>query len=103
MEGIPMSNKRRSHSSKFKFQVALEAASGTKTISELANQYQMHPTQIGQWKRHLLEGGAEIFANGLSSRKEHDQEALQTDLYEQIGRLKMELEWLKKKVNHVSG
>ncbi len=97
-----MSNKRRSHSSQFKFQVALEAASGTKTISQLASQYQVHPNQIGQWKRQLLEGGGDIFSNG-HSRKARDQEALQTDLYEQIGRLKMELEWLKKKVAPFSG
>ena len=97
-----MSNKRRSHSSQFKFQVALEAASGTRTISQLASQYQVHPNQIGQWKRQLLEEGAGIFANG-HSQKTHDQEAIQTDLYEQIGRLKMELEWLKKKVAPFSG
>lgn len=97
-----MSNKRRSHSSQFKFQVALEAASGTKTISQLASQCQVHPNQIGQWKRQLLEEGAGIFANG-HSRKAREQEALQIDLYEQIGRLKMELEWLKKKVAPFSG
>ncbi|MBI3860069.1 MAG: IS3 family transposase [Thaumarchaeota archaeon] len=96
-----MSNNRRSHSSQFKFQVALEAASGTKTLSQLASQYQVHPNQIGQWKRQLLEQGAEIFANG-QSRKTRDQEGLQTDLYEQIGRLKMELEWLKKKAARFS-
>jgi transposase-like protein len=97
-----MSNKRRSYSSQFKFQVALEAARGTRTISELAGQYKVHPNQIGQWKRQLLEGGAGIFTNG-HIRSECDQEALQTDLYEQIGRLKMELEWLKKKVAPFSG
>ena len=97
-----MSNRRRSYSSQFKFQVAMEAASGTRTLSELAGQYQVHPNQIGQWKRRLLEGGSDIFSNG-HGRKARDEEALQTDLYEQIGRLKMELEWLKKKVTPFSG
>jgi putative transposase len=97
-----MPNKRRSHSSQFKFQVALEAASGTKTISQLASHYKVHPNQIGQWKRQLLEEGAGIFENG-HSRKADDGETLQSDLFEQIGRLKMELEWLKKKLAPFSG
>jgi len=91
-----MSKERRHYSAQFKFQVALEAASGTKTVSQLASEHQVHPNQIGQWKRQLLESGMQIFTND-ATRHLREQEALQTDLYEQIGRLKMELEWLKKK------
>jgi transposase-like protein len=90
-----MSRKRRQYSAAFKFKVALEAAKGTQTISELATETGIHPNQIGQWKRQLLEEGASVFQiNGASHQRE--QEALQAELYEQIGRLKMELEWLKK-------
>lgn len=87
---------RRSFSATFKFQVALEAARGSRTLSELASEHQVHPNQISQWKRQLLEEGADLFSRAKADRQK-DQEALQTDLYEQIGRLKMELEWLKKK------
>jgi len=91
-----VSKKRRQYSAEFKFNVALEAVKGTKTISELASETGVHPNQIGQWKRQLLEEGTSIFQiNG--TRHQREQEALQAELYEQIGRLKMELEWLKKK------
>jgi len=89
-----MSKQRRRFNSDFKFRVALEAAKGQQTISELAGKHSLHPNQISQWKRQLLESGAEVFnRNGASDQ----QEAIQVELYEQIGRLKMELEWLKKK------
>ena len=91
-----MSKKRRRFSAEFKFQVALEAAKGLKTLNELSSQYGVHSNQISGWKRELLEGGANVFSSN-SARQLREQEALQTELYEQIGRLKMELEWLKKK------
>ena len=91
-----MSKKRRRFSAEFKFQVALEAAKGLKTLNELSSEYGVHPNQISGWKRALLEGGATVFS-GNSAQQVREQEALQTELYEQIGRLKMELEWLKKK------
>ena len=91
-----MSKKRRRFSAEFKFQVALEAAKGLKTLNELSSQYGVHSNQISSWKRELLEGGVTVFSsNGV--RQLREQEALQTELYEQIGRLKMELEWLKTK------
>jgi transposase-like protein len=76
--------------------VALEAAKGGKTLSELASETGVHPTQIGQWKRQLLEEGVELFSRN-GSRQAQVGEEVQAELYEQIGRLKMELEWLKKK------
>ncbi len=91
-----MRKQRHQYSAEFKFKVALEAAKGTKTISELASETGVHPTQISQWKRQLLDDGGSLFKkNGASQQRE--QAVLQAELYEQIGRLKMELEWLKKK------
>ena len=89
--------KGKRHSAEFKFKVALEAAKGTRTLSELASEYGLHPSQISEWKGRVLEEGASIFTTA-TARQQKEQEALQTDLYEQIGRLKMEMEWLKKKV-----
>jgi putative transposase len=92
-----MANKRRRHSAKFKFTVALAAAKGTKTLSELASEYQLHPSQISEWKSALLDAGPTVFSS-RRARQEREQAAREAELYEQIGRLKMELEWLKKKV-----
>jgi len=89
-------HKRKRRSAQFKFKVALEAARGTKTLSELSSEYEVHPSQISEWKSQLLKDGASIFST-TTIRQQRDQEALQAELYEQIGRLKMELEWLKKK------
>jgi transposase-like protein len=91
-----MSKKRRRFSAEYKFRVALEAAQGQQTIGELASRHNLHPTQISQWKRQLLAGGADVF-NGNGAKEQANQEVVQAELYEQIGRLKMELEWLKKK------
>ena len=93
-----MAMKRKRRSAQFKFQVALEAAKGTKTVNELAQEYSVHPTQISHWKRQLLEEGTTVFST-TTARQEREE--LQVELYEQIGRLKMELEWLKKKATHV--
>jgi putative transposase len=88
--------KRRRFSPEFKFRVALEAAKGQQTISELAGKHGVHPNQVSQWKRQLLDNGAGVF--GQNGHKEQQaQTAVQPELYEQIGRLKMELEWIKKK------
>ncbi|MCD6291093.1 MAG: transposase [Anaerolineae bacterium] len=88
-------SERRRYSAEFKFQVALEAAKSQKTISELSSEFSVHPNQISQWKQELLREGASLFAS-RRAKQQRGQEALQTELYEQIGRLKMEVEWLKK-------
>jgi transposase-like protein len=88
--------RRKRRSAEFKFRVALEAAKGTKTLSELSSEYGVHTTQISEWKNQLVRDGASVFST-TAARQQRDQEALQGELYEQIGRLKMELEWLKKK------
>ncbi len=92
-----MMKRRRRHSGQFKFQVALEAAKETKTINQIASEYEIHPNQVSQWKKQLLEEGISVFSS-TTARQQREQEARETELYEQIGRLKMELEWLKKKV-----
>jgi transposase-like protein len=78
-----MSKQRRRFSADFKFRVALEAAKGQQTISELAGKHSLHPNQISQWKRQLLEGGIDVFAHN-GSQDQQEQEALQSELYEQI-------------------
>ena len=92
-----MAGKRKVHTAAFKAQVALAAVRGDKTVNELASQYGVHPTLIHGWKKQLLAGAEAVFANGHQADAA-DVEARQAELFEQIGRLKMELEWLKKKV-----
>lgn len=89
--------RRRQFSAKFKFQIALEALKGMQTINEVASQYEVHPTQVKQWKKQLQEQGAELFTE-KSAKQQQSQTEVEASLYEQIGRLKVELEWLKKKV-----
>jgi transposase-like protein len=94
-----MAVKRKRHPASFKAKVALEAAKQTRTIAELAKAYQVHPVQISQWKRQLLDGAESLFRDGR--RREHEEgQAEQAELYERIGRLNMEVEWLKKSVAH---
>ena len=90
-----MTRKRRILGAKFKAKVALAAARGDRTVSQLASQYSVHGNQVSSWKRRLLEEAGTLFEDGRKSSKK--DEASELELYEQIGRLKMELEWLKKK------
>ena len=92
-----MSRKRRQHNDQFKFKVALEASKGIKTLNELASEYEVHPNQISSWKKQLLTEGASVFSRN-GGRQQQEQAAQEAELYEQIGRLKMELAWLKKKL-----
>ena len=92
-----MAGKRKQHSSAFKAQVALAATKGDKTVNELASHFQIHPTLIHAWKKQLLAGVEEVFAQPGQAAAA-DAQAIQAELFEQIGRRKMELEWLKKKV-----
>lgn len=88
---------RRRHSSAFKAQVAVEALKGQKTLNELASLFSVHPVQIAQWKRQLVDASPDIFEGGSASRRERDHEQLVEQLYQQIGQLKVEVDWLRKK------
>jgi transposase-like protein len=92
-----MPKKRKVHSPEFKVKVAVDAIRGLKTASELASQYQIHPVQISQWRKQALEGLTEVFQRGQTNRKAKSEEEITAPLFEEIGRLKMELDWLKKK------
>ena len=92
-----MVKKRRRYTAGFKFNVALEAVEGSKTISQLSSEHEIHANLIRACKRQLLEDGPRVFASN-DERKQREQEALEAELCEKIGRLKMELEWLRKKV-----
>ena len=91
-----MAAKRRQHSAEFKFRVALAAVREVNTVSELASQHDVHPTLIRKWKQQLLRDGPQVFVQ-FNGQEEREQTVKENELYEQIGRLKMELEWLKKK------
>jgi len=90
-----MAGKRKQHSAAFKAQVALAAHKGEKTVAELASQHSIHPTLIHGWKKQLLAGAEEIFGSPAKADGK-EAEALQSQLFEQIGRLQMELDWAKK-------
>ena len=87
---------RKHYSAEFKAKVALEMVKGHKTVSELASEFGVHPTQLTLWKKQLLEELPAIFSD-KRIRANKDQEALQDRLYQQIGQLQGELDWLKKK------
>ena len=91
-----MAGIRKKHSPAFKAQVAPEAARQGKTIAELAELYQVHPVQISQWKKQLLDGMETLFQAGATA-SQPDHEKIQTDFHEQLGRLQVELAWVGKK------
>ncbi len=90
-----MTVKRKTHTAAFKAQVALAAVKGDKTVNELAAQFGVHPTLIHAWKKQLLAGAEQVFVSG--SKATSPAEDKSAELYEQIGRLKVELDWVKKK------
>lgn len=92
-----MPRKRRAFTASFKAKVALDAHRGIKTIAEISKHYQVHPTQVALWKKQLLDGVDSVFES-TSPKTEKTDEPGNAELYEQIGKLNMQLEWLKKKV-----
>ena len=87
---------RKQHSPDFKARVVLAALREDRTLNEVATRYEVHPTAITRWKKQALEGLPGVFSD--PARGQSGDDGLQADLYEQIGRLKVELEWLKKKL-----
>ena len=92
-----MTRKRRVFTAEYKAKVALEAIKGQRTIAEIAQHYSVHPNQVSAWERQALEHLREAFTDGRR-RKAADEEALRAELYQQIGQLKVELDWVKKRV-----
>ena len=93
-----MAQKRKRPTAPFKAKVALAAVKEVKTVSQLSSQFKVHSTRIHHWKRQLLERAEEVFERtGNQGKTGAEKDALIAELYEQIGRLKMDLEWLKKK------
>lgn len=89
-------NSRKKHTAAFKAKVALDALRGLTTVPEIAKRHEVHPSQVHTWKRKAQDGLAGIFADGASGQ-DREQEELIAALYEQVGRLQVELQWLKKK------
>ena len=89
-----MSRKRRVFSASFKAKVALAAIRGDKSTAELASKFAVHTSQVTAWKKQLLEQAADLFEDGR--RKSNEPVVKDEELFAQIGRLKMEIEWLKK-------
>ena len=92
-----MTKKRRKFSSKFKARVALDAVRGMKTLAELATEHKVHPNQISTWKKQLLAQAEDLFERGKNA-SEKSEEDIAAPLYEEIGRLKMDIKWLEKKL-----
>jgi len=95
-----MKGKRRQHSAELKARVAVAAIHGVSTVQEIASQYEVHPTLVAKWKREALAGLPAVFSNGAGKRDESEAR-LREQLYEQIGRLKVENDWLKKKADQL--
>jgi transposase len=89
-----MKENRRKHNPSFKAKVALEAIKGEETMAQLASRFDVHPSQIHKWKKALAEGAADIFNDGHSNKKQQD-EVLVSQLYQQIGQLKVERDFLE--------
>lgn len=91
---------RKTFTSKFKAKVAIEALKGHQTVNQIAAEFDVHPSQVNGWKKQLLEGSGDIFSKGRKQQAENVEEE-KDKLYSQIGRLKVEVDWLKKKTGHL--
>ena len=91
-----MARQRKQYTGAFKAKIALEAIKGQRTVQELASGYGVHPNQISNWKRHLIAEAEEIFSGGRE-RRDAAEEVEKAELYQQIGKLQVQLDWLQKK------
>jgi len=96
-----MARKRRSFTPDFKARAALEVLKGQRTLNEIAGDLGVHPVQLGQWKKQALDRLSELFSKP-KNRGEEENDALLASLYQEIGQLKMELDWVKKKSGQLS-
>ena len=92
-----MARIRNKHSPEFKLKAVIEVLKGEKTATQLAGELGVHPILLSEWKRHLLETGSQLFEKAKKPAQAKEEAKEKAELFEQIGRLKMELEWLKKK------
>ncbi len=96
-----MSNPRKKFKPDFRHKVALEALKERKTLNELASEFQVHPSQISRWKKMLVEGSVDVFKHGNNKEaKAKKQDKKDAELLQKIGQQTMEINWLKKKLNH---
>lgn len=91
-----MKRHRRQFSADWKAKIALEAIKGQRTVQEIASHYEVHPNLVTHWKKQLLERATEVFSSGKTQEGKADEE-LKAELYQQIGKLQVEVDWLKKK------
>ena len=96
-----MARQRKRYSVELKTKVALEAMKGQKTANEIATEYGVHPTQIAQWKKQALDGLPNVFSTRASEQQKSEEELINT-LYQQIGQLKVELDFLKKRAGLIN-
>ena len=92
--------KRKNFTKEFKAKVALEAIKGERTINEIASEFGIHATQINQWKKQLLEGAGDLFDRN-KGKKDKSMEHERDRLYQKVGQLQVEIDWLKKKTGHL--
>ncbi len=92
---------KKTFTAAFKAKVAIEALKGNKTTNELASEFEVHPSQVKVWKQQLIEESQAVFSN-KKDKKEEASAQERDRLYAQVGRLSVELEWLKKKTGHLS-
>ena len=91
---------RKQYDNRFKAQVAIEAIKNQRTMAQIASDYEVHPNQVSQWKRQILEQSPQLFANG-HPQAASDNDRLIAELYRQIGQLKVELDWVQKKTQRL--
>ena len=94
-----MTKTRKRFKADFKAKIALEALREHKTLNQLSQEYDVHPNQISLWKKEVQSRSSELFGSGKDKEKERNAELIPI-LYQEIGQLKVELDWLKKKVGH---
>jgi len=97
-----MGRVRKKYSPEFKLKAVIKVLKGEKTAAQLAGELGVHPMVLSEWKKHFLEVGPQVFEKSKKASKSNAEEKEKAELFEQIGRLKMENEWLKKKLGTLS-